>query len=63
VVYPVEAIEDIIDAARFIAPEDPAGVVLVGLCSGATTSWKARCHWTLVVHGSSTWDCLWSRQS
>jgi hypothetical protein len=33
-VYPVEAIEDIIDAARFIAPEDPAGVVLVGLCSG-----------------------------
>ncbi len=34
VVYPVEAIEDTIDAARFIAPEDPAGVVMVGLCSG-----------------------------
>ena len=34
-VYPVEAIEDIIDAVRFIAPADPAGVVLVGLCSGA----------------------------
>ena len=34
VVYPVEAIEDIIDAARFIAPEDAAGVVMVGLCSG-----------------------------
>ncbi len=35
VVYPAEGIEDAIDAARFIAPEDPAGVVLVGLCSGA----------------------------
>ena len=34
VVYPVEAIEDIIDAARFIAPDDPGGVALVGLCSG-----------------------------
>jgi dienelactone hydrolase len=34
VVYPAEAIEDVVDAARFIAPEDPEGVVLVGLCSG-----------------------------
>ena len=34
VVYPAEAIEDVVDAARFIEPEDPAGVVLVGLCSG-----------------------------
>jgi hypothetical protein len=33
-VYPVEAIEDLIDAARFVAPQDPAGVALVGLCSG-----------------------------
>ena len=35
VAYPAEATEDTVDAARFIAPEDPAGVVLVGLCSGA----------------------------
>jgi dienelactone hydrolase len=35
VVFPAEAIEDLVDAARVIAPEDPAGVVLVGLCSGA----------------------------
>ena len=34
VIYPVEAIVDVVDVARFIAPEDPAGAVLVGLCSG-----------------------------
>ena len=32
--YPAEAIEDVVDAARFIAPENPVDVVLVGLCSG-----------------------------
>lgn len=35
VVYPAEAIEDMVDAARFIAPQDPTSVVLTGLCSGA----------------------------
>jgi len=34
VVYPLEAIDEIIDAARFMDPDDPAGVLLVGLCSG-----------------------------
>jgi pimeloyl-ACP methyl ester carboxylesterase len=33
--YPIEAIEDTTEAAQFMAPDDPAGVVLVGLCSGA----------------------------
>lgn len=33
--YPVGADLDIVEAARFMVPEDPAGVVLAGLCSGA----------------------------
>ena len=34
VIYPVEGIEDVVEAARFMESEDPAGVTLVGLCSG-----------------------------
>lgn len=33
--YPIEAIDDIETAIRAQAPDDPAGVVLVGHCSGA----------------------------
>ncbi len=34
VAFPAEAIEDILAAVRFMAPEDPSAVVLVGLSSG-----------------------------
>jgi dienelactone hydrolase len=34
VVYPLEAIDEVTEAARFMDPDDPAGVLLVGLCSG-----------------------------
>lgn len=34
VAFPPEATDDLINAARFMAPDDPAGVVPVGLCSG-----------------------------
>jgi alpha-beta hydrolase superfamily lysophospholipase len=33
--YPLEAVEDIIDAMRFVAPDDHENVILVGICSGA----------------------------
>jgi pimeloyl-ACP methyl ester carboxylesterase len=33
--YPMEALEDIAMAAEAISPEDPANVVLAGLCAGA----------------------------
>jgi len=33
--YPLEAVEDIIDAMRFVAPDDHKNVILVGICSGA----------------------------
>jgi hypothetical protein len=35
VYYPFEAPQDIEDIARFVSPDDPSRVVLVGLCSGA----------------------------
>ncbi len=34
VVYPAVALEDIAEAARYLAPDDPARVLLVGVCSG-----------------------------
>ncbi len=34
VFYPSEAATDIEAVARFVSPDDPSGVVLVGLCSG-----------------------------
>jgi alpha-beta hydrolase superfamily lysophospholipase len=33
--YPLEAVEDIVDAMRFVAPDDYENVILVGICSGA----------------------------
>jgi dienelactone hydrolase len=33
--YPHDAVADVHDVARFVAPDDPSHVVLVGLCSGA----------------------------
>lgn len=33
--FPAEAIGDVLAATRFLCPDDPAGVVLVGVCSGA----------------------------
>lgn len=35
VAYPPEGLGDVEDVARFVAPDDPSRVVLVGLCSGA----------------------------
>jgi alpha-beta hydrolase superfamily lysophospholipase len=33
--YPLEAVEDIIDAMRLVAPDNYENVILVGICSGA----------------------------
>jgi alpha-beta hydrolase superfamily lysophospholipase len=33
--YPLEAVDDIIDAMRLVAPDDYENVILVGICSGA----------------------------
>jgi alpha-beta hydrolase superfamily lysophospholipase len=33
--YPLEAVDDIIDAMRLVAPDDHENVILVGICSGA----------------------------
>jgi alpha-beta hydrolase superfamily lysophospholipase len=33
--YPLEAVDDIIDAMRLVAPDDYEQVILVGICSGA----------------------------
>ncbi len=38
VAYALEAVDDVIDAARAASPRDPRNVVLVGLCSGARVS-------------------------
>lgn len=35
IVYPAEAIDDITEAVRFLSPDDPSRVLLVGVCSGA----------------------------
>ncbi len=35
VYYPPEALADVEEAARFVSPDDPSRVVLMGLCSGA----------------------------
>jgi len=51
VAYPPEAIEDVVEAARFIAPEDPAGVVLVGLCSGGYHALEG----SLLLSSRRTW--------
>ena len=34
VTYPPEALEDVVDIATAVSPDNPANVVLVGLCSG-----------------------------
>jgi len=51
VVYPVEAIGDTVDAARFLTPEDPADVVLVGLCSGGYHAVEG----ALILHSRRAW--------
>jgi alpha-beta hydrolase superfamily lysophospholipase len=51
VVYPVEAVDDILDVARSISPTDPAGVVLVGLSSGGYHGLEA----ALKLHSRRVW--------
>lgn len=40
-VYAPEALDDVVDVAHAISPDDPSDIVLVGLCSGAYTALEA----------------------
>lgn len=50
-VYPPGGIDDVIAAAQFLAPEDPSGVLLVGVCSGAYHAAEA----AMVLKSKAVW--------
>ncbi len=37
-IYASEVLDDVVDVAHHVSPEDPANVILVGLCSGAVAA-------------------------